>query len=310
MRVLNMIVCLMLVAPAYAGGIESGWEGLRADLERRMALEVEAARRTVQAEEHYRQGVVLLQQSRSSEALDQFREAESIVLDVGEDAYMASSLRSYLHELRSRIAGRAVPSDLRGPVAKQARSAESLVDHATLEWLASAVKRPIPEEATLRSIFRSDRVPEELIYVGLVESGYQRHAVSSAGAEGPWQFIDETGRRYGLNRGKNGDDRRDLLKSTRAAARYLRDLYDLLGDWTLALAGYNAGEYRVLRAMQQADAKDFWSVRSLLPKETAEYVPRVLAAISIANTTNSRHAVRRLREAPRRVGDPPHDVAE
>ncbi len=66
-------------------------------------------------------------------------------------------------------------------------------------------------------------------------------------------------------------------------ARHLRDLYDLLGDWTLALAGYNAGEYRVLRAMQKTDAKDFWSVRSLLPRETAEYVPRVLAAVSLAN---------------------------
>ena len=300
-----MIACLALVASANAGtiptsrdegpgGAKPAWEDLRVDLERQVALEVEAAKRTVEAEEHYRRGVLFLQQSRRSEALDQFRQAESIVLEAGEDAYMTSALRGYLHELRSRIAGEAIPSDPAGPDITQARSPESLVDHSTLGWLASAVKHPIPEESALRNIFRSERVPEEFIYVGLVESGYQRDAVSSAGAEGPWQFIDETGRRYGLRRGKDGDDRRNLLKSTRAAARYLRDLYDLLGDWTLALAGYNAGEYRVLRAMQQADAKDFWSVRSLLPRETAAYVPRVLAAISIAKKTN----VFRRRAAP------------
>jgi soluble lytic murein transglycosylase-like protein len=314
MRVLNVIAWLALVASANAGAIASardegpggaktGWEDLRADLERQVSLEVEAARRTVEAEEHYRRGVLFLQQSRRSEALDQFRQTEAIVLDAGEEAYMASSLRSYLHELRSRIAGLATPADLPEPHTEQARSPESLVDHATLDWLAAAVKRPVPEESALRNIFRSEGVPEEFIYVGLIESGYRRDAVSSAGAAGPWQFIDETGHRYGLGRGKNGDDRRDLLKSTRAAARYLRDLYDLLGDWTLALAGYNAGEYRVLRAMQKADTKDFWSLRSLLPKETADYVPRVLAAISIAKKTNLCHAVRRL-------GDPPNEATE
>jgi hypothetical protein len=161
-------------------------------------------------------------------------------------------------------------------------SPENLVDGATLIWLSSALRRPMPEEASLRHIFREERVPEELIYVGLVESGYNRNAISSAGAVGPWQFIGETGRRYGLKQGKTGDERRDLLKSTRAAARYLRDLHDLLGDWTLAIAGYNAGEYRVLKAMQQVRARNFWALRHLLPGETAAYVPRVLSAISIA----------------------------
>ncbi len=264
-------------------GTKPGWEDLRADLERRVALEVEAARRTEEAEEHYAHGTQFMRQSRRSEALDQFKQAESIVLDAGEDAYVETSLRSYLHMLRSRIAGVVGSSDPGSSGIVYGIPPERLVDSSTLRWLASAVKRPVPEESSLRSIFRGERVPEELIYVGLVESGYRRDAVSRAGATGPWQFIDETGRRYGLGRGKDGDDRMDLLKSTRAAARYLRDLHDFLGDWTLALAGYNAGEYRVLRAMQQADAKDFWSVRSLLPKETATYVPMVLAAISLAN---------------------------
>ena len=169
------------------------------------------------------------------------------------------------------------PNDLRD-------SPASLVDGSTLHWLSAALKRPIPDESSLRAIFREEGVPEELVYVGLVESGYSRDAFSTAGAVGPWQFIDETGRRYGLKRSKRGDDRRNLIKSTRAAARYLRDLHDLLGDWKLALAGYNAGENRVLRAMQKASTNDFWSLRHLLPQETADYVPRVLAAISIAES--------------------------
>lgn len=161
-------------------------------------------------------------------------------------------------------------------------SPENLVDESTYQWLSRALKRPIPDESTLRSIFRAERVPEELIYAGLVESGYHNNAVSHAGAVGPWQFMEATGLRYGLGQGKKGDERRDLIKSTRAAARYLRDLFDLLGDWKLALAGYNSGENRVLQAMKKARTNDFWALRYLLPPETAEYVPRVLAAISIA----------------------------
>ncbi len=306
MRMLNAIVWLACVASVNAGGSEPGWDALRADMERRVAMEAEAAGRTVQAEDHFRQGAMLLRQSRRSEALAEFRRAEAIVLDADEDIYVASSLRGYLHELRSRIAGMTAPADLPGSGVGRSRPADSLVDRATLEWLAAALQRPIPEESTLRSIFRSERVPEELIYVGLIESGYRSDAVSSAGAAGPWQFIDETGRRYGLGRQKGGDDRQDLLKSTRAAARYLRDLYELLGDWTLALAGYNAGEYRVLKAMQRAGAKDFWSLRALLPRETAEYVPRVLAAIAIARGTVAGRAVRRVSDPPRRLCEAPH----
>ncbi len=89
---------------------------------------------------------------------------------------------------------------------------------------------------------------------------------------------------YGLRLDGRGDERHDLLKSARAAAGYLRDLYELLGDWTLAIAAYNAGEYRVLRAVQSSGGRNFWSVRHLLPRETADYVPRVLAAIRIAQS--------------------------
>jgi len=157
-----------------------------------------------------------------------------------------------------------------------------LVDGSALRWLDSALKQPIPYESSLRAIFRDEGAPEEPIDVGLVESGYNSNAVSSAGALGPWPFIDETGRRYGLKQSKKGDDRRNLIKSTRASARCLRDLHELLGDWKLAPAGYKVGKNRVLKAMQQAGTRDFWLLRSLLPQETAQYIPRALAAIAMA----------------------------
>jgi soluble lytic murein transglycosylase-like protein len=275
---MNSAVVFMMVilsgAPADSGD-------LRIELERRVALEVEAARRIAEAEEHYRRGLALARAGRQEDAASEFRGAEAAVLDAGEEAYFETALRTYLHELRERLAEQ-------NPRPGTSRSDEPgafpavTIDSRTRAWLASAVKQPVPEEAELRAIFRSRGVPDDLIYLGLVESGYRPGAVSPAGAVGPWQFMPETARRYGLKQGAGRDERRDLLKSARAAAEYLRDLYALLGDWTLALAGYNAGEYRVLRAMQKTGITSFWGLRHLLPSETAEYVPRVLAAIRMA----------------------------
>ncbi|MGH9338967.1 MAG: lytic transglycosylase domain-containing protein [Acidobacteriota bacterium] len=138
-------------------------------------------------------------------------------------------------------------------------------------------------ESMMREIFRQEGVPEELIYLGLVESAYNPYARSSAGAEGIWQFIPETGRRYGLQEIGKVDERHDPVKSSRAAARYLKDLHGMLGDWLLALAGYNTGEYRVLRIIQNTGIRDFWKMsrQKLLPEETRNYVPAVLAAIAV-----------------------------
>jgi membrane-bound lytic murein transglycosylase D len=133
-------------------------------------------------------------------------------------------------------------------------------------------------------ILVEEGVPTELAYLPIVESGFSIHAVSHAGAVGPWQFIRGTGQRYGLRIDGYVDERRDPEKATRAAARYLRDLYERFGDWHLALAGYNSGEGNIQRIQEWKGCEDFWEMsdRGYLPNETSEFVPRFLAAVEVA----------------------------
>ena len=136
----------------------------------------------------------------------------------------------------------------------------------------------------MSSILAKEGVPAELVYLPLIVCGFNNRARSPAGAVGPWQFIPGTGRRYGLRIDRYVDERRDPIKSTRAAARYLRDLYGMFGDWPLALAGYNTGENGICGILSRSDAEDFWemSERGYLCRETSDYVPKFLAALQIA----------------------------
>ncbi|OPY63353.1 MAG: Membrane-bound lytic murein transglycosylase D precursor [Syntrophorhabdaceae bacterium PtaU1.Bin034] len=147
-------------------------------------------------------------------------------------------------------------------------------------WLKRAKKY----EPTIRMLLKKNGLPEDLVYLAMIESGFNMKAYSRAKASGPWQFIQETGERYGLKVDAWVDERRDLEKSTVAAARYLKDLFDQFGCWYLAAAAYNAGENRVERAIDKHDTKDFWKLRQYrtLPKETQEYVPQLIAAAVIA----------------------------
>lgn len=136
----------------------------------------------------------------------------------------------------------------------------------------------------MREIFRDNNLPEDLVFVALIESGFNPYAYSRARAVGPWQFMRGTGLKYGLRINEWIDERRDPVKSTHAAAAYLKDLYAMFHSWPLALASYNAGEGRVGRAMKRSKADDFWDLRTThyLRPETRNYVPKFMAATIIA----------------------------
>ena len=136
----------------------------------------------------------------------------------------------------------------------------------------------------VENIFSEFNLPSDLVYLSLVESGFNPHAYSRARATGPWQFMKGTAVLYGLRVDQYVDERRDPIKSTIAAARYLRDLYDMFGAWPLAMAAYNAGEGKVMRALQKSRAESFWEIAQTkhIRRETKEYVPRFMAATIIA----------------------------
>lgn len=141
-----------------------------------------------------------------------------------------------------------------------------------------AAYRPIIDK-----ILDAEGLPRELFFVGLIESGYYLGAHSRASAVGPWQFIRGTGHRYGLVINNDLDERRDIFKATQAAAQYFKDLNNIFSSWELALAAYNAGEYGMIRRIQQHKTRDYYvlSRQRKLPAETINYVPKVLAAMYV-----------------------------
>ncbi|MCL2102734.1 MAG: transglycosylase SLT domain-containing protein [Syntrophorhabdaceae bacterium] len=135
----------------------------------------------------------------------------------------------------------------------------------------------------MQGILTEYGLPEDLIYLALIESGFSTKAYSRARASGPWQFIPSTGRRYGLQLNWWVDERRDPVKSTHAAASYLRDLYGMFDSWPLAAAAYNAGEGKISRAISRFKSDDFAELirHRYLAQETKDYVPKMLAALAI-----------------------------
>jgi membrane-bound lytic murein transglycosylase D len=137
----------------------------------------------------------------------------------------------------------------------------------------------------IQEVFRAEGLPLDLAYVPLVESAFKPNALSRAKAKGMWQFMSGTALENGLKHDWYIDERADPEKATRAAARYLKTLYNMFGDWHLALASYNGGPGRVQNAMKRSRKDDFWSLSAstrYLPRETRDYVPLILAAVIIA----------------------------
>ncbi len=149
------------------------------------------------------------------------------------------------------------------------------------KWLERS-QRYIP---LFQKILAEYGVPADTVYLALIESGFKASAHSWANAAGIWQFIPQTGRHYGLTIDFWLDERRDIVKATRAAARFLSDLYGIFGDWHLAWAAYNAGQSRLLGAVRKSSYPEFWDLQAeagLLALETRHYVPKLIAAALVA----------------------------
>lgn len=136
----------------------------------------------------------------------------------------------------------------------------------------------------MENIIRKHNMPEEIKYLAVIESGLRPTVKSRVGAVGLWQFMSSTAKYYDLRIGNTFDERKEVTRSTEAALRYLNDLYERFGDWTLALAAYNCGPGNVNKAIRKAGgAKNYWEIRNYLPRETRRYLPKFIATMYVMN---------------------------
>jgi membrane-bound lytic murein transglycosylase D len=170
--------------------------------------------------------------------------------------------------------------------------------------MAFGLRRAARYRPMISRVLAAEGVPLELMQLAQAESGFMPRAISRARATGMWQFMAHCGRQYGLMSSAYHDDRLDPEKATRAAARHLRDLYNEFGDWYLAMAAYNCGPMCVARAIERTGYADFWELRrrNVLPKETANYVPAILAMIIVAKNAKD-YGLDKLEEDPPLVYD-------
>jgi membrane-bound lytic murein transglycosylase D len=181
---------------------------------------------------------------------------------------------------RIELAGEEVTYDM--PIEWNERVENAIIYFQTVARQAceTYLKRSGRYKDLMQRILREKGLPEDLVWLSLVESGFNPKAYSYARASGPWQFIASTGRKYGLRRNWWYDERRDFVKSTYAACDYLTFLYDRFKSWPLALAAYNGGEGRIERTMRKCKTDDFWKLK--LNRQTWKYVPLYMAATIIA----------------------------
>jgi membrane-bound lytic murein transglycosylase D len=179
----------------------------------------------------------------------------------------------------ARLDGFTVPVVLNGPVKAYIRFFQGRGKYILARWLSRMGRH----RARIEALLAREGAPRELVYVAMIESGFDPTAVSRAQAVGPWQFVLKSGQAMGLRRDDWTDERRSWTRSTQAAARYLQALQKQFGSWPLALAAYNCGPGTVGRALQGARERDFWalSAAGALPLGTTRYVPKIMAAMII-----------------------------
>ncbi len=273
-RELTLGVCLLVLA---SSGLEAG--DVRAAATSAQGLPVDAPRASSPGPEELMQAV-----RRDLESAVQNHEA------------LADSLPSEHPEGHSAVPdpkSTAIRSSAAEPAAEwesllstgnaQVRAWESYFSGGGGPRLRTSLFRLGPHRGHLEGVLAQNGLPPDLLAIAFVESNFAPNAVSPKGATGLWQFMPATAVRYGLEFKPFQDDRIDLEKSTSAAARYLTDLHAKFGDWLLALAAYNAGEAEVESAIAKGKTRDFWALSRLrlLPNETKEYVPKVLAALHV-----------------------------
>ncbi len=171
--------------------------------------------------------------------------------------------------------------------------------HSGRGYLERALVRAGRYEDMIRRVLKEEGVPQDLIYLAEAESGFHPLALSRAGARGMWQFMYSRAVDFGLKRNWWIDDRQDPEKSTRAAAKHLKELYNQFGDWYLAMAAYNSGPGNVQRAVQRTGYADFWELynRNVLPAETKNYVP-IIVAVTIMAKNPAQYGLDRITPDP------------
>jgi len=270
------VVALAFEAPARAQSpaasrdddpVASAMERIHSAVERRAAI----ADRVMAASRLLNESKVARKRGERERAISQLQQAKAIAdeIEPSERSYLSDELVSAIAAERAALI-QSQPG-FQTPGSSNAQKAGA--------FIRPALARYSVYRESLTRILREENLPPELLAVALVESGLNPLALSHKGARGIWQFMPATAERYGLAVGATDDHRTSPEHSTRAAARYLRDLYRQFEDWKLALAAYNCGEDKIQRVIDRTGVRDFDEMarRGLLPAETRKYVPAVLA---------------------------------
>jgi membrane-bound lytic murein transglycosylase D len=218
------------------------------------------------------------------QAGDGFQEAPAVPAPIDEVAEMTFPVDPRLKD-RAESAAKNLSHDLPLTVPDEVLSFLNFFQTPRGRAIVEAgLRRQGRYKEMIARVLKEEGVPQDLIYLAQAESAFQPLALSRAGARGMWQFVAYRGQQYGLRRTWWIDERQDPEKATRAAAQHLRDLYGLFGDWYLAMAAYNCGPGNVQKGIERTGYADFWELyrRNVLPKETKNYVPIILALTLIA----------------------------